>query len=230
MFAHRLLVGMTVEPMQTSTRKRIFMVDDHPVVRRGIATLLEGADDLGVCGESDGTDDVLSRIVAERPDLVIMDIGLKGTSGLDLVRKLRERDPSIRCLVLSIYEERLYEERARKAGAVAYVRKDVDDAMLMAAIRTALDGHSWRRPDDDRTNGASRDDDGAVDGVRRLSQREVQVFEMLGRGLSPREIAVSLGVSIKTVETHREHIKTKLGIPNGPQLVVQAARYVLEQA
>lgn len=202
---------------------RILVVDDHPVVRKGLAELFREEPDFEVCGEAGTVADALGAAQRARPDVAIVDITLGAESGLDLLARLGEMSPPVHVLVLSGHDERLYAERALRAGALGYVMKDQAADELVAAIRRVASGRSYVSPETaDRilsSMGSSRR--GSPDSrspFERLTDREHHVLTLIGRGLTTKEIARQLDISVKTVETHFAHLKDKLGARNGKEL------------
>jgi DNA-binding NarL/FixJ family response regulator len=210
---------------------RILIVDDHPVFRLGLAQMLGTEEGLAVCGEAQSAELALERLDELAPDLVVVDISLAGASGLDLVKRLRERRPELPALVLSMYDETLFASRSLRAGARGYVNKQEPVEEMIAAVREVLAGGTYLSPRmrtrlEART-GAEAGELGAPAAC--LSNRELEVFGLIGEGLRTREIAERLGIAVKTVETYREHIKEKLGLESGPELARRAVAWVLAQ-
>ena len=218
----------TIETAMTATiKKKILLVDDHEIVRRGIASLFDAQPEFEICGEADDVDTAMAAIEQCKPDLILLDLSLKTGDGLEVLRRLRTEHPHVLTLVLSMYDESIYAERALRAGAKGYVRK-VDVAQtIMAAIRKVLSGQVYLSENvaskmltqlsAGRTAAPSMP-------TERLSDRELQVLRCIGRGLSNREIGDELFISAKTVESHREHIKDKLGLASSGDLL----RYAIE--
>jgi DNA-binding NarL/FixJ family response regulator len=207
----------------------VFIVDDHPVFREGLVRIINQEADLVVCGEAGNAAEALARVDAARPALVVIDISLDGMNGLELVKSLRGRLPESRLLVVSMHPESLYAERALRAGANGYIMKRESGRTLLAAMRHVLDGKTHvsqelnelilrRVSDPGRRAGGSA--------VERLSDRELEVFQLIGQGFGTRQVAETLSVSMKTVETHREHIKEKLGVDSTSELVRRAIHWV----
>jgi DNA-binding NarL/FixJ family response regulator len=210
-------------------RARVFIVDDHPIVRKGIVDLLRAAPDMDVCGDAATIEDALRRIAETRPDLVVVDLSLPGAGGLDLLKDLSARHPELKSVVLSMHDETLFAERALRAGARGYVMKQEAVPELEIALRRVLDGKIYLSPAmSERLLGLLARGKSAAEGspLERLSDREIEVFEMIGRGLGTREIARKLHLSVKTIESHREHIKSKLDLPSAAKLVQHAAQWV----
>jgi DNA-binding NarL/FixJ family response regulator len=213
-------------------RARIFIVDDHPVVRRGLRMLIDDESDLLVCGEAGDADEALRELDAKKPDLVIVDLSLKGGSGLELIKRIKSRSTTMKMLVSSMFDESLYAERVLNAGALGYVSKQEAMEKVIEAIRCVLSGRIYLSAAmNDRMLHRFARDHQVPDRspVETLSDRELEVFEMIGRGRSTAEIAALLHLSVKTVETHREKVKAKLGLRSGGELHQYAVRWVLEQ-
>jgi DNA-binding NarL/FixJ family response regulator len=212
-------------------KARIVLVDDHPVVRRGLAALLASQPDLEVCGEAADTIEALRLVQMHSPDLMLIDISLKGGNGIELIRQIRARNGTTRMLVVSMHDEALFAERALRAGALGYVQKQEAAEKVVDAVREVLGGGIYLSPGmTDRVLRRSLTNGQAVSGLpdEALSDRELQVFELIGQGLTTRDVAGKLHLSVKTVETYREHIKAKLQLRNGAELSRQAAQWVLE--
>ncbi len=207
---------------------RTIVVDDHPVVHLGLRSLFDGEDWLDVIGEAFTPEAALAEIERSSPDLVIIDLSLGQiqSSGLHLVRDVRERWPAIRVLVLTMHDETLYAGRAIRAGAHGYVTKRDAVRDLVDAIRIVMGGDTYLKHGTDSLNDhVAHTDVPPATGVRSLSDRELEVYEMIGRGLGTREIAELLNVSVKTIETHRGRIKGKLRIASTQQLVRSAVQW-----
>lgn len=209
---------------------RIFIVDDHSIVRHGLASLLARAADLEVCGEAPTYEEGLAAILADPPDVAVVDITLKDRSGLDLIRELRAKIPEFKAVVLSMHDEMEYAERALRAGARGYVMKENADDVLVEAIRAALRGEVYVSPAASRrmvqniAEGTAEPDAGA--GITALTDREREVFERLGRGMTTKRIADELNLSARTVEVHRANIKRKLGCEDAAQVLREAVKFV----
>jgi DNA-binding NarL/FixJ family response regulator len=209
---------------------RILIVDDHPVVREGLALQLANQPDLEVVGEAEDIPHALQKAGATRPDLVIVDITLKNGNGLDLIRRLRARDEDVKLLVWSMHPENLYAERAIRAGAQGYLHKGQATSKLLEAIRTVLAGRVFISGDMTdhllkRVVGVGQRD---LSPIERLSDRELEAFKLMGEGLTTDRIAARMFVSPKTVETYRARIKEKLGLSNVTELVQRATQWVME--
>jgi len=210
--------------MSSSKRsvRRVLIVDDHPIVRQGLRRMLENEVDLVVCGEAETIRETRMAIKEQDPDVVVADINLKQCDGLELLRDVRAHHPRLPVLMLSMHDENIYAERMLSAGANGYIMKQAASDLFLIALRRVLDGgvyvseevgnHMIRRF---ATGGPHR----AANPVDRLSNRELQILHMIGKGMSTREAASSLNLSIKTVESHRQRIKRKLNLTTGMQLV-----------
>jgi len=210
-------------------RRRVFIVDDHPIVRQGLAQMLNQEMDFLVCGEAEDAQHALEAIAALQPDLVLVDLSLKGGSGLDLIRALRARQSALPVLVVSMHDESLYVERVLRAGARGYIMKQEATDTMMYAIRRVLRGDIY--VSDKMTTkllGRFVFDSVApsASALERLSNRELEVLRLIGDGHNTRHIAAVLHVSIKTVESHRAHIKEKLQLKDTTALVRYAMQWV----
>lgn len=220
-------------PIHDRARARIFVVDDHPLVRDGLAARLGKEADMEVCGEADSIEQAASRIQTERPDVVILDLALGEQHGFDLLRKFQSVDSHVRMLVLSIYDEALYAERALRAGAMGYVNKTASWDVIVEAIRTVLRGKRYLSPE--LTERLLSQGLGAKPAQRSslvdvLSDRELEVFRLIGLGLSTGKIAHRLFVSTRTIDSHRENIKHKLRLNSGNELERAAVLWVQENS
>lgn len=210
---------------------RIVIVDDHPLVREGLIGLLAAQADFAVCGEASGVADARKVVVETRPDVAIIDITLPDGSGLDIIKEFKAKWPEMKLLVLSMHDESLYAERVLRAGAVGYVSKHEASRTIVQAVRTILAGKLYLSPkmtDLIVKRAFVSGGDLSRSPVDRLTDREREVFELIGQGLGSRQIAVRLGVSPKTIETHREHIKEKLQVTTGTELTKYAVQWALE--
>lgn len=215
----------------SSPPKSVMLVDDHPIVRKGIAVLINQEDDLFVSNEACSTSDALEQLDSSLPDIMIVDVSLHGASGLDLTKTIKDRYPRLPVLMLSMHDETIYAERALRAGARGYIMKQESPETVIEAIKTVLSGNIYV------SNALSakllrnmvdgvRPVDTDLHGVDRLSDRELEVFEFIGRGYTTRKIAEALQLSIKTIETHRAHIKQKLKLKNATELVHRAYHWI----
>ncbi len=214
--------------MTTSAPARVFIVDDHPLVRDGLKMLLESEHDLVVVGEADEPTAALAAIVADPPDVVVVDLSLRRGSGLDVIKALRARLPQVHTLVLSMHEAISDVERAVRAGARGYVMKGESSSQIVPAIRCVLAGRIYATPEvfsrltERMTRASSVADVHIADA---LSDREMHVFRRLGEGHSTRRIADELSVSQKTVQTYCARIKEKIGLDDGTELAIAAIRW-----
>ena len=214
--------------MQAREMTRIFLVDDHPLIRKGLPLTLETENDFLVCGEASSAEEALEALDEAKPDIMVLDISLPGTSGLDLMRHLEGTRTPIRTLVVSRHDEVLYAERAIRAGAKGYVMKSEAPQALVNAIRKILLGgiHVSSAINERLLQGiASGQQSFNQSPAEALSGRELEVFEMTGRGLGTREIANRLNLSIKTVESYRARIKMKLNLNNAAELVQHTVQW-----
>lgn len=213
-----------------SSRRRVLLVDDHPIVRHGMAMLIDEEADLMVCGECSSAAETLKQIDRCKPEVAVVDVSLKGASGIDLTKSIKEQFPALPVLILSMHEETLYAERALRAGARGFVMKQESAETVLNAIRTVLNGDVYlserlsSKVLRAMVDGPSAEPDRF--GVDRLSDRELEVFDLIGRGYSTRKIADALRLSIKTIETHRAHIKQKLKLNNATELVHRAFHWI----
>ena len=212
---------------------RVLLIDDHPVVRRGIAILLEEEDDIEVCGEAENAEEALRQIQRLEPDIALVDIHLKGSaSGIDLIKAIWERYPKVKSLVLSMHEEPTYVERAMKAGAKGYLPKSEAPKKIIDAIRDVHRGElSLSKSVSDKIinklfHGPAGSSETNVD---ILSNREFEVFQLIGNGHKTSEIADKLNLSKHTIESHRRNIKEKLRIKSSSDLIKTAAQWLITQ-
>jgi DNA-binding NarL/FixJ family response regulator len=209
-------------------KKAVFLVDDHPLVREWLTNLIHQQDDLAVCGEADNASQAMQAILALRPDVAIVDIGLKDSSGIELIKDLKRSCPGVAVLVLSMHEEGHYVERALRAGARGYIMKRETTRKVIAAIRQVLQGKLYVSEEIAAAMAAQ-----FVQGktlathspAEQLSDRELEVFELLGRGRGTRQIAETLRVSVKTVQAYCARIKEKLNLGSATELIREAVRW-----
>jgi DNA-binding NarL/FixJ family response regulator len=216
------------EPNKAPTR--ILIVDDHPVVREGLGVHLANQPDLEVCGEADDLLAALSLLESKQPDVAIVDISLKSSNGLELIRRIKERHEQVRILVWSMYPESLYAERALRAGAQGYLNKSQATHHLIDAIRAVAQGRFYVSGDlaDQLLRGLFTQSSPGRSPIDRLSNRELEAFQLIGAGLTTETIAERMHVSPKTVETFRARIKDKLGLRNMTELIQRATQWVVE--
>jgi len=213
-------------------RKQIFIVDDHPVFREGLVGLVKREPDLAVCGEADNAPQALAGIEELKPDLVLVDIGLPGKSGLELTKDLRALLPAIAVLVISMHDETLYAERVLRAGGRGYIMKQEGPEKILQAIRHVLDGEiSVSGKMSGRILHALANPRAKTDSpIAQLTDREFEIFQLIGRGKDSHAIAEQLHLSVKTVDSHRGKIKGKLELKSGTELICYAARWMESQS
>lgn len=210
--------------------QRLLLVDDQPILREGFAQLLEKEPDLKVCGQADSATGALKAITALRPDLVTVDVVLKGMNGIELVKQIRALHPLLPILVLSMLDEVLFAERALRAGAKGYVMKQAPTEEVKTAIRRLLKGGRYLSARMQERILENLSTGGRVaPGIESLSDRELEVFQLIGSGCATRQIAQQLRLSVKTIETYRAHIKEKLKLANGMELIRMAVETASEQ-
>jgi DNA-binding NarL/FixJ family response regulator len=209
-------------------RKRIFIVDDHPITRYGVTQLINHEPDLLVFGEAESAQQALVAIKSAPPDLVLADITMPGRSGLEFIKDLRAQHPHVPVLVMSMHDESIYAERVLRAGGRGYIMKSEGGEKLLEALRQVLSGQICVSQKvsagvlEVLTHGGNRARGGTP---RLLSDREFEVFQLIGQGLSTQQIGRRLNLSVKTVGTHRQHIKEKLNVRTAPELIKQAVRW-----
>jgi len=212
-----------------SGKQKVLLVDDHPVVREGLAERINRERDLVVCGEAQNAREALRAVASLQPDIVILDLSLPKGHGLELVKDLRTLHPDLRVVVFSMHDESVFAERALRAGAHGYVMKQEPPERLLVAIRTVLRGDYFISESASSTclQAFFRQSTKAVThSVARLSDRELEIFQLIGQGVSTRKIADRLGRSVKTIETHRTRIKEKLAVKSAAELVHRATCWV----
>jgi len=209
--------------------KRIVIVDDHPVLRKGLGRIINSNDGFVVCGEAGEATDGMTLVRKEKPDLVIADIGLPGASGIELTKNIRAEFPRMPVLILSMHEEPLYAERALRAGAMGYIIKREAIEKIADAVRDVLSGRRYVSPAISQQLSA-HSKEGAKTLIAELTDRELEVLELIGKGCEVRDIAKQLGLSPKTVETHRTHIKEKLNLKNARGVARFAVQWLAEQS
>jgi len=211
---------------------RILIVDDHPVVRMGLRQMLSQEADLEICGEAGSAAEGLELAEETSPDLVIVDISLPDRSGLELVKQLAAGSDPPRIVISSMHDEKLFAERALKAGAHGYVAKEEATRDLVDAVRRVAAGDMYLSEEMTQhmlqVSAGTASTDGAT-GVESLSDRELEVFERIGQGLTTREVAERLQLSVKTIESHRENVKAKLDLRNNNELIRRAVEWSLRQ-
>lgn len=223
---------MSASPSPATEKKsRIYVVDDHPIVRQGLAMMINREPDLVVCGEAEEACTVLQALGSQNPDLIIIDISLSGRDGLDLLKNIRARDSALPILILSMHDEAIYAERALRAGANGYIMKQEAAEMVLVAIRRILHHEIYvservaNRMLKQYITGAPSPVESPLAG---LSDRELEVFRLIGEGHSTRRIAEQLQLSIKTVESYQAHIKEKLSLRSARELVQLAIQWTIK--
>lgn len=221
----------TGPPSKPKDARRIFIVDDHPVFREGVAALIHRAADLDVCGEADNAQQAFAAVEKLKPDLVLVDIGLPGKSGLELVHELHALAPGMFILVISMFDELLYAERVLRAGGRGYIMKQEGPEKVFQAVRHVLEGQVYLSG---KMSGSILD---SLSGhakkpsaIGALSDRELEILRLIGHGHDSHDIAKQLNLSSKTVDSHRGHIKQKLDFKSGTELICFAARWVATQS
>lgn len=209
---------------------KILIVDDHPSVREGLALRISLHADLAVCGEAETEDQAIALVKQISPDLVLVDISLKSGHGIELIKRIRSLDPAIKMLVISGFQESLYAERALRAGALGYLNKQESNEKMIEAIRTVHAGKRFLSPEMSRrlisqALGAS---DATKTPIENLTDRELEIFRMIGEGLTTGAIADRLFLSTHTIDTHRENIKRKLAVSTAAELSRAAVQWLLE--
>jgi DNA-binding NarL/FixJ family response regulator len=220
----------TIPPGEGASREfRVFLVDDHRIVLEGLVNLINQEANLSVCGQALDGQEALKNIAGAKPDLVILDISLKSSSGLELIKALKAQAPHLPILVLSMHNESLYAERSLRAGARGYIMKEEGTEKLVTAIHRVLEGQFYLSEPmttkllSQHVQGRSGNKTSPLD---ILSDRELEVFHLIGQGRTTREIADQLHLSIKTVESYRENIKEKLQLQNATELIQHAIHWV----
>jgi DNA-binding NarL/FixJ family response regulator len=214
------------------TKRGVLVVDDHPFMRAGIAQLIERQPDLRVCGEAGNPAEALQALAKARPDLILTDLTMPGRSGLEFIKDLRAAHAEAAVLVISMHDEVVYAERALRAGARGYIMKEAGGENLLAAIRQVLRGEIYVSP---RMSArilegfSATRPRGSSSPIEKLTDREFEVFQLIGHGKSTREIALQLHLSTKTVDVHRSNIKAKLELGDVTALIRHAVRWVETQ-
>jgi len=216
------------KPSTFAKRTTVFILDDHPIVRQGIGELINGESDMMVCGEADNYEDAMGAVDKLKPEVILVDISLNGSSGVEFLKALKIHHPEIKPLILSMHDETLYAERVLREGARGYIMKQEATEKIMDAIRHVLKGQIYlsdymmERILEKKYGGISTD----ASPVEALSDRELEVFRMIGEGTSTSLIAKQLHRSIKTIETYRARIKVKLNLKNNMELIRMAMNWV----
>jgi DNA-binding NarL/FixJ family response regulator len=219
---------LTGSQAEAPGKRRIFIVDDHPIVREGLSLMMNREPDLMVCGEAEEAATALQAITSTRPDFLIVDISLNGPDGLDLLKSIRVRFPNLPVLILSMHDESIYAERALRAGANGYIMKQEATEKVLIAVRQILNQKVYvsdriaNRMLQQYISGSANETHSPI---AELSDRELEVFRLIGEGHSTRMIADELHLSVKTVESYQAHIKDKLSLKTGRELVQRAIQW-----
>ena len=213
-------------------KTQVLIVDDHPVVRDGLTTIINHEQDLNVCGQADDAYQALKAVTELKPDVVVVDISLKNSDGIELTKSIKARHPKLSIIVFSVHDESLYAERALLAGAKAYLMKDAVSENIVKAIRTVLSGEIYvsntiskkflHRIVGDKTGTTKTS-------IEKLTDREFEVFRLIGEGYKASQIAKQLHLSTKTIETYRSRIKEKLNLPNAAELLQYSIKWAKSQ-
>jgi DNA-binding NarL/FixJ family response regulator len=215
--------------MNNPLKKKILLVDDHEMIRRGLREFIQTEINFEVCAEAGTARDALLKCASESPDIALIDLSLGDDSGLELIKDIAVRFPEIKMLVVSMQDEKIYAERVLRAGASGFVCKDVQPAELVAAIRCVLSGNLYASAEvTQRIMQSVRGQAAGNSPIAALSDRELAVFEHIGKGSGTVAIAEAMSLSAKTVETYRARIKNKLNIENSAELVQRAVQWTLE--
>jgi len=209
-------------------KHKVYILDDHPIVIEGLKKILDGQEDLQIIGSSEDANNALLQIPKLKPDIIILDITLKDRSGVGLIKKLKQSHPEIHVLVYSMHDENVYAERCLRAGAMGYLMKGETAARVLQAVRQVLTGgffFSANLLGSIVSGGGPRSGSRGEPG-RMLSDRQLEVFEMVGRGFDSHEIAEKLQLSAKTVDAHKANIRQKLGLSSARELLMEAVRWV----
>lgn len=223
---------LLTERPAAAARKSVLVVDDHPLMRQGLALLINQQLDMEVCGEAEEAHAAMQAIARRKPDIIILDISLNGPDGLELLKSIRAAEPDLPVLILSMHDEAIYAERALRARANGYIMKHEATEKVLVAVRRILNGEIYLS--DRMSNKMLQQYIGGGSSmlqsrIAALSDRELEVFRMIGEGRATREIADELRLSIKTVETYQAHIKEKLGLRSGRELIQHAIQWKINE-
>ena len=226
---------MAALTVSQKTKSRVLLVDDHPLLRQGITELVNGESNLEICGEAGNIQDAFTLAGQLTPDLIIIDVSLSGNNGIELMKNLSSKYPSISLLAYSMHDETIYAERALRAGARGYVMKQADPEVLLSAIHEVLSGKTYLSKQMsehlvDKLVGAGASTARTGSPIEKLSDRELEVLQLMGQGLGTSQIADKLYLSVKTIETYREHLKQKLDLATGQELLRYAIEWSLAQS
>jgi DNA-binding NarL/FixJ family response regulator len=217
---------------KATARRRILILDDHPITRYGLTQLINHEPDLLVCGDAQGAAQALAAMRSARPDLVLADITMPGKSGFEFIKDVQAQHPTVPVLVISMHDERIYAERVLRAGGRGYIMKNEGGEKVLEAIRQVLKGQVYvsKNMSAALLDTFTRRHSGSQEAtLGALSDREFEVFQLIGQGLSGQQIGQRLNLSVKTVGTHRQHIMQKLKLRTGPELIRQAVRWAAAQ-
>lgn len=226
-------MGTKTPIIKRKPKSKVLLVDDHVILRQGLVRLINQEADLEVCGEAEEGPIAFDLVAKLKPDVVLADISLKGSNGIELTKNLKARWPDLPILVLSMHDETLYAERALRAGSLGYIMKEEAFDQVLVAIRSVLKGEIWlsekmkSRMLQFLAGGKSK---GSSSPIEHLTDRELEVFRLIGEGRSTRQIAEELRLSVRTVEAYREYIKSKLNLKNATELVQHAFHWVHYEA
>ena len=214
-------------PQEKIKKIKIFIVDDHPIVRRGLTQVINQEPDMIVCGEAENSQMTLEALKKGLPDAMIVDLSLKNESGIELIKDIKARYPAVMILVVSMYDEAFYAERVLRAGAKGYIMKQQISDLIASAIRQVIGGEVYLSPAMSakilkKVTGGKE----VSSPMERLSDRELEVFRLIGSGLGTRQIAEKLSRSVKTIETYRDHIKQKLTLKDSSELNQAAIQWL----
>ncbi len=209
---------------------KLLIVDDHPIVRRGLRQLVANQPDLEVCGEASGVEEAFQQVIANRPDVAVIDLSLASGHGLELIEQISSHDKSIKMLVSSMHDESIYAERVLRCGASGYINKKEAPEKIIDAIRDVLNGEIYVSPQvaDQLLRRVRSGQTPDTDPIATLTNRELEVFELIGKGLTMKQIAQKLEISQKTVEAHRDGIKGKLNLKNSLEVTRRALQWTME--
>ena len=226
---------MALKKIQDKTNEnktQILIVDDHPVVRDGLTTIINHEKDLNVCGEADDAHEAMKAVTELKPNVVIVDISLKSSDGIELTKNIKAGNSKLPVIVLSVHDESVYAERALLAGAKAYLMKDAVSENIVKAIRTVLSNEIYvsNTISKEFLHKIARNKEGTTKTpIENLSDREFEVFRLIGEGFKASQIAMQLHLSIKTIETYRSRIKEKLNLPNAAELLQYSIKWAKSQ-
>lgn len=225
-------MNVTLDKPVQATKRSVLVVDDHPLLRQGLALLINQQQDMEVCGEAEEAQTAMQLIAHKRPDVLILDISLNGPDGLELLKSIRASDSDLPVLILSMHDEAIYAERALRARANGYIMKQEASEKVLVAIRRILNGDIYLS--DRMQNKMLQQFIGGAPSmiesrIASLSDRELEVFRLIGEGRATREIAEELRLSVKTVETYQAHLKEKLSLRSGRELIQHAIQWKINE-